>query len=542
LKAARLAGAFGVSALAAASLVAGSFGLGSVAGAAARHKAAAHPVAGTFTMYLAEDPKTFDPAHMSLAAEDDIAAYIGAALVAINPNGQVVPWLASSWKFTNAGKTLTFHLRPGVKFQASGAPLTAQDIVATYERDLAPKTGSPVAASELTGITSITAPNASTVVFQMKAPNGSVLENIADSGYLAPVDPVELKKWGSAYGQHPSSVGPYMLQSWVPGESVTLVRNPNYTWAPSYDNPGAPYLKYLKFVIIPQQSSQVAAFASGQVDTLGVPPQDWNQYAHNPKYAFYSAVDGFTMTFDWNLGESLFKSALVRQALAYAIDRQAIVSAIYQGHAEVGGSPYGPNLYGYDGALAKQFPYNPTKAKQLLQQAGYKYNSSGQLTMNGKPVVLNFLSLNTFPFVTTGQLVQAELQAVGIQSKITTLELSTEIADMQAGKYDVAMFGYSWSGADPVTLLQILLTNAGGLNVTHFENPGYAALMNRYVQSTSAPTRLSLVTQIQADFLKYLPYLPLTYELGGTAVSKNYGGIQWNSWASGIMLDNAYQK
>lgn len=522
-------------------LVSLTFGLGTAQAAHTRRAAATHPIAGTWTTYLSEDPKTFDPAHMSLAAEDIIAANIGASLVTINPQGKVIPWLARSWQFSNGGKTVTFHLRSGVKFQVSGVPLTAQDIVATYERDLAPKTGSPVAASELTGVTKITAPNAFTVVFQLKAANGSFLENISDSGYLAPVDPLELKKWGNAYGQHPSSVGPYMLQSIVPGQSITLVRNPAYTWAPSYDDPGAPYLKYLKFLIIPQQSSQVAAFASGQVDSLGVPPQLWNQYAHNAKYAFYTAVDGFTMTFDWNLQQPMFKSSLVRQALAYAIDRKAIVSAIYQGHAEVAMSPYGPNLYGYDAALAKDFPYSPAKAKALLTKAGFTYNGAGQLTKNGQPLVLNFLSLNTFPFTTTSQLVQAELQAVGIQSKITTLELSTEIADMNAGKYDVGMFGYSWSGGDPVTLLQILLTNAGGLNVSHFENAGYAALMNKYVQSTSAPTRLALVHAIQADFVKYLPYLPLTYELGGTAVSKNYAGIQWNNWTSSILLDNAYE-
>ena len=532
----------GASLVALTTLASTAFGLGTAQAAHRRHAAAARPVAGTWTVYLAEDPKTLDPAHMSLAVEDVIAASIGASLVTINFKGQIVPWLATKWVWSNGNKTITFTLRKGVKFQVSGAPLTAQDIVSTYERDMNPKTGSPVAAGELAGVTKISAPNPSTVVFQLKAPNGSFLENISDSGYLAPVDPVELKKWGNAYGQHPSSVGPYMLQSWIPGESVTLERNPAYTWGPPMDAPGAPYLKYLKFLIIPQQSSQVAAFASGQVDTLGVPPQLWNQYAHNPKYSFYAAVDGFTMTFDWNLGESTFKSLAFRQGLAYAIDRQAIVSAIYQGHAEVAGSPYSPNLYGYDAALAKDFPYSPAKARALFKKAGYTYNSAGDLTKNGQPVVLNFLSLNTFPFTTTTQLIQAELKSVGIQTKITTLELSTEIADMTAGKYDIAMFGYSWSGGDPVTLLQILLTNAGGLNVTHFENSAYAALMTRYVDSTSAPTRHSLVTQIQQDFVKYLPYLPLTYELGGTAVNKSFGGLEWDPWTSSLFLDNAYQK
>ena len=525
-------------------LLAATVGTAAPAGAAASHHrvAAAHPIAGTFTFYLNIDPKTLDPAHMSLSVEDQISSYIGANLVAVTPTGGIVPWLASSWTFSNGGKTLTFHIRPGIKFQVSGAPFTAGSMAATLKRDIAPKTGSPVAATALAGVTSITAPNPSTLVLQMKSANGSILLNLAESGYLEPVDPVELAKWGNAYGQHPSSVGPYELQSWVPGESVTLVRNPNYTWAPSFDDPGAPYIKYLKFLVIPQQSSQVAAFASGQVDLLAVPPQDWTQYATNANYQFLSGVDSSVQILEWNMAEPMFQSALFREALAYGINRASLVTAVLQGHGLVAGSPMSPALFGYDAALAKQFPYDPAKAKQLFKQAGYAYNSAGQLTKGGKPVVLNFLSLNIFPFDTMGQLVQAQLQAIGIQAKITTLEASVVQADMMAGKYDIAMFGYGWSGADPVTLLQILLTPNGGLDATHFNNAGFTALMSRYIVTTSQTTRLNLVTQIQQDFGKYLPYLPLTYGITGYAFNKNYGGITWSNFGAGPFLDNMYEK
>ena len=538
----RLGTAVSVGMLGAASLVAGSLGLGSVAGATTRHKAPAHPIAGTFTQYLPIAPKTLDPAHMVLAAEDTISNYLGAALVGASPTGKVVPWLASSWQYTNGGKTLTFHIRSGITFSGSGAPLTAQAIAATYNRDIAPSTGSPVAASLLAGVKSITAPNASTLVFQLKAPNGPLLLNLADPGYLQPVDPVELKKWGSAYGQHPSSVGPYELQSWVPGESITLVRNPKYTWAPSYDGPGAPYIKYLKFIVIPQQSSQVAAFAAGQVDVLAVPPQDWTQYATNSAYQFVSGPDGSIDYMDLNEERPFFKNPLVRYALAYAIDRPALLSAVLRGHGMVAGGPYPPNLFAYDGALTKNFPYNPAKAKQLLQKAGYKYNSAGQLTQNGTPITLQFLEPGIFPLNTMAQLIQAELSAVGIQTKITTLEYSTESADMAAGKYDIAMDGYGWSGADPITAVQIFLTPNGGADNDHFNNPSYTALINRYLATTNQAARVRLATEIQQKFEIYLPFLPLTYGITGYAINKNFGGIYWSSFLAGPFMDNMYQK
>jgi len=509
------------------------------AGAASRHRTPA--IAGTFTQFVTEDPKTFDPAHMSLSSEDQIGAYIGASLVTVSPQGKVVPWLAKSWAFTNGGKTLTFHLRSGVKFQVSGTPLTAQDIVATYDRDLNPKTGSPVAKSELNGIVKITAPNASTVVMQLSSPNGSVLENIADSGYLAPVDPVELKKWGSQYGQHPSSVGPYMLKSWVPGQSVTLVRDPAYNWAPSFDHAGAPYIKTMVFDYIPQETSQVAAFASGQVDMLNpVPPQDWTQYATNHSYQFFQSYNGWVFSLVYNLEEPMFQNPLVREALNMAMDRQAIAKVVFLGHATAGWSPYGPNLFGYDKGTQNAYPYNPAKAKALLKRAGYTYNSQGQLLSKGKPVVLSMLNNGVFPEQQMAPLVQSYLAAIGIQTKITTYELSTQLANMTAGKYDLSVFQYSWSGADPITLLQILFTTNGGLDVVHYNDAKLTALMNTYVASTNIAQRLTLAREIQAYFVKTAGTAPLAYEIGGVAVAKGFKGIVMDNWTGAPLLDNAY--
>jgi peptide/nickel transport system substrate-binding protein len=526
-------------ALAAATLGAGTAG---AAAAAAAHKAAAlHPIAGTFTQYLSIAPKTLDPAHMELASEDEVSNYLGASLVDVSPTGEIVPWLATSWKVSDGGKTYTFHLRSGIKFPLSGTALTAQVIAQTYTRDLSPATGSPVAASLLAGVKSVTAPNPSTVVFQLSAPNGPFLLNLASPGYLQPVDPTELKKWGSAYGQHPSSVGPYMLQSWVPGQSLTLVRNPDYTYAPSFDDPGAPYIKYLKFIIIPEQSSEVAAFASGEVDMLSVPTQDWSQYASNPTYQFVSGVAGTITYMDMNEERPMFQNVKVREAFAYAIDRAAFVKAVLDGHGLVAGGPYPPNLFGYDGALTRDFPYDPARAKKLMEQAGYTYNSAGQLTKNGKPIVLQFLNPGS-TLTVMAQFIQANLQTIGIKTKITTLEYSTEAADMLAGKYDIAMNGYGWAEGDPITVMQIFLTPNGGADADHFNNPAFTALTDRYIDTTNQALRLRLITQVQQEFIKYLPFVPLTYGITGDAINKNYGGISWSSFYAGPFTDNMYEK
>lgn len=504
--------------------------------------ASPHPISGTLTQALNEDPKTLDPSKMSLADEDTIALEIGASLVTVNPSGQIVPWLATSWVWSNGDKTITFKIRPGVKFQASGKTMTAQDIKATYERALNPKTGSPVAAQELTGVKSIAAPNASTLVFNLESPNGSFLMNISDAGYLQPIDPVQLKKYGAAYGLHPSSVGPYELKNWTPGVSVTLVRNPAYNWAPPFDDPGAPYIKTLVFQLIPQTSSQVAAFNSGQLTLLTVAPQYWSQYQHNAKYNFFSVVDGRIGKLDFNLREPMFKDVRVRQAFSYSLNRAAIVRGALNGHGLPGWGPYPPNLIYFDKATNNAYPYNPKKAKQLMEAAGYQYNSAGWLMHNGQRVSLRLYVRNDGNYPLEGQIVQADLQAIGITTQISTYDFSTMASMQTSGNFDLAVSGFAWAGADPITVVQIEYQTKGGLNLESYSDPTFDKMLSSYVDSTVPAQRQALAYQIQKYFVKNVPAVTFCYDLAAQVAQKKIGGLVINPFTGALLLDNAYVK
>jgi ABC-type transport system substrate-binding protein len=113
---------------------------------------------------------------------------------------------------------------------------------------------------------------------------------------------------------------------------------------------------------------------------------------------------------------------------------------------------------------------------------------------------------------------------------------------MLAGKYDIAMNGYGWAEGDPITVMQIFLTPTGGADDDHFNNPAFTALTNRYIDTTNQALRLRLITQMQQEFIKYPPFVPLTYGVTGDAINKNYGGITWSSFYVGPFTDNMYEK
>lgn len=493
---------------------------------------------GTLTLALPQAPKTLDPAHYSLAVEDSVASMLGASLTTLAPDGKIVGWLAKDWLVSDDGKTITFHLREGVKFP-SGKPLTAGDIKATYDRDLDPKVGSPVAKDLLGAVESIEAPDDETLVLHLKAPNGSILLSLATPGYLQPVDPDALAKWGDAeYGQHPSSVGPYILESWSPGQEVVVKRNPDYNWAPPFVHQGPAYFDRIVFKVIPEPASQMAAFDAGELSVLSVPPQSWDKYKNNPDVQFFELLSGSVVYIDMNETEPLFQDVRVRQAINYATDRKAIVDGAYNGHGLPGWGPYHPALIGYDKSLENYYPFDPDKAKSLLQEAGYTYDAQGRLLgKDGKPMVLRLYTISSGQWPTVAQIVQSQLAQIGIETKITSYEYSALVTYLQKGDYDLSLDGYGWIGGDPGDVLKIL---TGSLNMSHFEDPDIVQRLDQYTASSDQAERLDLIQQVQRRWVENAYWDVLVYPTTGTAVQGNIGGVKLNQAGGYLYYDDAY--
>jgi len=493
---------------------------------------------GTFVLPVQQDPKTLDAPKMGLDTEDVIAGYIGAALTAIAPDGRVVPWLADGWTWAPNGKTLTFHLKPGITFH-SGRPMTAADVKATFERDQDPATASPFDRDFLANVASIEAPDSATLVLHLKAPDGGFLQTLASPGYLQPTDPSAIAKWGNQYAQHPSSVGPFMLKEWLPGQSVTMVRNPAYRWGPPFAHPGPAYLDQLVFRVIPQPTSQMAAFESGALSALlNVPPEHWDAYTGNPKYHFFQTVGTRVYYVEMNLKNPMFQDLRVRQAVNYAMDRGAIVASVFNGHAVVNWAPFSPLLAGYWKGSENYYRYDPQRARELLTEAGFAYQA-GMLQRAGRPVSLHLVTRSYPPFTDIAQVVQAELQQIGIGSTITAYEVSTALTRLKVGDYDVSVSSYAWS-RDPGPVLRLVLEPSGSLDFSTYNNPAFNDLVRLYQTATSPIVRAQLLQRVQAHFLQDAPWAMLAAEMNGHVVQGAVEGVMLNHATGALLIENAY--
>ena len=347
------------------------------------------------------EPPGLDPTTGAAAAIGEVVHYnIFEGLMKIEGDGKVVPLLAASEpQVSPDAKTYSFKLKPGVKF-SNGEALTSADVKFTFERDGADKSTNKEKAV-FANFTSIDTPDESTVIIHLKDANPNLLFNLGENTGVI-LEP----KSADTDATQPIGTGPYKLGDWVKGSSITLVKSDSYR--------DAAKIKIVKatFRIINDVAAQVAAVESGDVDAF-------------PRFNAFDAVKQvqgdakLTVTIGSTEGKTIvstnnkkppFDNKLVRQALAYAIDRKAVNAAAANGLGKPIGSHYTPtDPYYLD--LTKTYTFNPEKAKALLKEAGVK-----------TPIDVS-LKLPPVPYARLGgEVVAAELAKVGINAKIENVE------------------------------------------------------------------------------------------------------------------------
>src|SRR5690349_538866 len=358
----------------------------------------------TLTIANAVKVDTLDPEANSVNESIWMDQNLYSRLLQPNPTGTgLLPDLATSWTISNKGLTYTFHLRPNAKF-ANGMPLTASDVVYSIQRSRAFKGGWGFL---LTPVKTITAPDAHTVVITLSQPHAPLLADLAMYAYS--VVPEKLvKSQGTAFFQHPVGSGPFMVSSYSADSEVDLARNPHFYGI-------KPKISKVKMLIVPDDNSRVLMLESKKADVIENPPGNLvNQINSTPGLSVQLFPSTRVDFIQLDQHYKPFKSQLVREALNYAIDRNAIVKLAYQGHATPGAS-FMPYKMEFFNSGLQPYKYDPAKAKQLLAQAGYPHG------------------FNTFLITVSGDVagqaeavvVKSELAAVGINVSIQSYELLT---------------------------------------------------------------------------------------------------------------------
>ncbi len=403
------------------------------------------------------------------------------------------PALAESWEISDDGLTYTFHLREGVTFH-DGTPFDAEAVKFTFDRMLDEShpfhgTGPFPLAFFFSAIESTTAVDASTVEFKLSEPYAPFLSNLAYPAGLI-VSPAAVAEHGEDFGRNPSGTGPFKFESWDSNTSVVITRNEDY-WD------GAPPLEAVVFRPITDANTRVAEMLSGGIDLMvEVPPDNLNQFRDGAAFEVYEQAGPHLWFLILNAKEGPFADKRVRQAVNYAIDKQALVENVLQGTAEIAAGPTPPAFaWAYNEEL-EPYPHDPERAKALLADAGAEGAELTFYVTEGGSGMLDPVAMGTA--------IQADLAAVGLDVAIETYEWNTFLGEVNPGlegKADMAQM--AWMTNDPDTLPYLALrTDAfpdkGGFNSGYYSNPDVDALLEQARTSTDQDERAALYKEMQA--------------------------------------------
>jgi ABC-type transport system substrate-binding protein len=440
------------------------------------------------------DPRSLDPALSTDVPTGRVVAYVFDGLTSFTPEARVEPALAERWEVTPDGSRYTFHLRRGVTF-SDGTTLAAKTVIASWMRALDPKMkgGSVVplqpirgardfAAGKATTVSGLSAPNDSTVVVQLEEPLGIFPKLLA-----MPVASI-LVVPPNASAERFAGSGPWRLVEWKHDDYLLFAKNQNY-WG------GAPKADSLRARIISEPSTAVAEFESGNVDVLLIPASETQQWEDDEsKRDILMSVPALQLVYiGINTTRGPLKDARVRQAINLAIDRKLIAQRLVSGRGRLAAGVIPPSLGGAD-TLRAPYPFDPARAKQLLQQAGYRNGIDVELWVGSNPV-----------YGRMAETVQAYLSQAGIRTKIVQRESAAAREAARKGQTDMILKDWYADYPDAENFLYPLLHSANkgpGGNVSFFENTEFDRLVTQARREPDEAKRDVLYRQ--ADSLAFV--------------------------------------
>ncbi|MFP1633394.1 ABC transporter substrate-binding protein [Zhengella sp. ZM62] len=368
------------------------------------------------------EPPHLDPTGSAAAAVDEVVyANVFEGLTRIGPDGQVMPALAESWEISGDGKTYTFKLRTGVKFH-DGTEFNAEDVKFSLDRARA-EDSTNAQKGLFSAIDTVEAVDPATVRVTLKQPQGAFLYNMGwgDAVIVAP-ESAETNK------ENPVGTGPFRFQNWAKGSSITIVKNPDYWGEPVS-------LEKAEFRIVPDAAAAVPALLSGDVQAFPQFPAGdaLPQVQADPRFAVViGATEGETIL-STNNKKPPFDNLKVRQAIAHALDRQAIIAGASAGGNGVPiGTHFSPANKDYVD-LTGMYPHDIAKAKELLKEAGLENGFKATIKLPPPPYARD-----------GGQIIASQLKEVGIELEIIPVEWAQWLEQVFKGKdYDLTIVSHT---------------------------------------------------------------------------------------------------
>ena len=488
-------------------------------------------VAGERVITVAQyaDAVSLDPQHTNDNASYSVEKPMLEGLIGFNEKMEQIPQLAEKWDASADARVYTFYLRKGITFH-DGTPFNAAAVKANFDRVRNPD--NKLRRYTLYKVISqIDVIDEHTVRFTLSEPFGAMIATFAHpAGGIN--SPTAVQKYGADYGKNPVGTGPYKFQEWVPNDHITLVRNPDY-----WDKNNAAKVDKIIVKPVPEDGTRIAMLQKGDAQFINPVPYSMADVVSKDKNLSLAESESvYTFWVAMNTQKKPFSDIRVRQAMNYAIDKEAVIKAVLRGQGKPADSPLAPRVWGY--TPVKTYPYDLAKAKALLAEAGYpngfKTILRGGVQTDAKDAMVA---------------IQGQLKQVGVDVEVLALPpaaLSAErFKPLEENKGEMEYAGWSPSTGDADWGIRPLLTKdnwpPSNFTIGFYTNPKVEEAIKAGLQTADPAKRKAAYAEAQRVIMDDCPWIFLWVNnlLGGSRA--NVGGISIQPDAIGFYRSVYYK-
>lgn len=458
------------------------------------------PPAGTVVFLIENMPTNLDPRIGTDAQSQYLDGLLFDSLVQRNDRMQIIPDLATSWETPNL-QTYIFHLRRGVRFH-NGEPLTAADVKFTFESMIDGSLKTPKGGRGLALITAIDTPDPYTVIFHLRQPYVSFLTDIVRPALGIVPRPTSASTLPNP-AEDPIGTGPFRFVRSVIDQEVVLERNPDYFGQ-------VPKISRVVFRVVPDAITRALELRKGSADIElnSLTPDMVDALGRTPGIQITDEPGTIVYYVAFNCSDPVLRHRRVRQALAYATDRQEIIRYLLRGQARIAYGLLPPNHWAYDGDVP-HYDFDPARANQLLDGAGFRRGPEGvrfHITLKTSTDALARL---------LGATLQQQWRRVGVVLDLRSLEFGTFYADITRGSFQLYTLRWIGANTDPGIFDYVFDSREFppiGANRGHYDNPMVDRLLDQARMEAKQQERARIYAQVQEIIARDEPYLDLWYK------------------------------
>ncbi|MEK3769131.1 ABC transporter substrate-binding protein [Paenibacillus sp. FSL R5-0887] len=471
----------------------------------------------TIIVGLTDPSGAFTPYFQQSGYDGNVSSLLYASLVTVDDKGVPTPELAESWDVSDDQLTYTFHLRKDLKF-SDGSPLTADDVAFTwtiqYDKSydgssqlpsLNVKGGKAYKEGTSPTVEGIKVIDPQTISATLEQPNATALvqlgSNVLSKAYYGKDYKIGNLEYIKKLHEKPLGDGPYKLEKFIPGQEVRFVANENYF-------KGKPKTEH--FIYKTTEGDVWQFVETGEVDYASFSATDEN-IEKLKALGFVNIIPYTPSTYGYlqvNLKHEQLKDKLVRQAIVYGLDRQSIYVDAAQGAGSIANIPASPISWSYTEEGINPYKYDPEKAKQLLDEAGWTVGAGGIREKDGKPLSIHYLgskSKNTDIFIAVAK---ENFEALGIEFQPEVFaDFNSLVSKVEGGDYDLVSFSTSML-TDPSDGFMQFFDG----EITDYENPKFLELYNKALATTDIEARKAVYKELYQLFNDELPIIFTSYK------------------------------